>query len=686
MDIKLNFDRSTLRFPGAVLLATLLATLLASCGGGGGSGGTTSASTPAPTPTPVPTPTTPIPVPTPCSAMWIYADTSIEAGKTAGATALGCSGTLADVTWTQVSGPAITLLASRSPTVSFEPGATGTVRLRADVHLANGSAASATADIAVTAAPAGSYVTLRADHSVRPGSDTSVRAWPTLVGAETVRSIVWSQLSGPAVTMDTTDNQLLMFKAPVTSVDTALKFRAVMTTSSGHQDQDDVMVGVESQAAKPNYYVFDTTERVHPYRSAGVYTDVLERCVYAINLYYQNSASNNFCSAGTLPLLQTEAGPGAIPSVAQIMGRVLVSHDFLGANFEQFLLNQDTQGDFRRLLAGVTSIVIGSHVRPSYYTSATGAIYLDANNLWLSPDQRDVVTEVPDYRLAYADGLNFSDFGRMVKNNAYARRSFPSTQRLVRASDELVLDLGSLLYHELSHASDFFPTTQRTLNPAQSIYDNVVGRISARTLASDALATQYPLMSLEMKGLGQVLFEGATATAVQKAYTAADVGRFFASDRASDDYAYSIYQDSNSREDLAMLFEEFMMSYRHGVQYDRAFTNLYTDGMTSGQVLVGWGERGRIAEAAVKPRIKLVIARIAPWIDPAVVDSLPTPILMKVGASWDANLVLGNTASSTSPRLLSLIGTDAGAAAPRSLRDDLKPRQRAAVKVGAAAQ
>ena len=648
LDTILNFAHPTLRLPGVLLFTTLLA----SCGGGSGD------AAPAPRP-----------VFASCSVR-IDADAGIEAGKSAGATALACSGALADVSWTQVSGPAVTLLAARSPTVSLEPGAAGTVRLRADVHLADGSAASATADIVVSAAPVGSYVTLRGDHSVRPETNTSVRAWPVLVAGETVRDIVWTQVSGPAVTMDTRNNKLLMFKAPTTAFDTVLKFRAVMTTSSGRQDQDEVMVGVEAQPAKPDYYLFDATERVHPYRSAGVYTGVLARCAYAIDLYYQNAVNNNFCSVGTLPLLQAEAGPGAIPSVAQIMGRVLVSHDFLGGNFEQFLLTQDAQGDFRRLLAGVTTIVLGAHVRPSYYTAGTGAIYLDANNLWRTPEQRDVVTEVPDYRLAFADGLNYSAFGRLVKNNDYARRSFPSTQRLSRSTDDLVLELGRLLYHELSHASDFFPPTQRMLDPAQSMYDNVVGRIGARALASDALATQYPLQSSEMKGLGQVLFEGAAATDVQKAYTALDVGGFFGRDRASDDYAYSIQAGSNSREDLAMLFEEFMMSYRHGVQYDIAFTNVFADGMTSAQAIVGWGQRGRIAEAAIKPRIKLVLARIAPWIDPAAVDSLPAPMLMKVGASWEANLVLGAGAALAQPSSLR-----AGlASAPRPGRDDLKLR------------
>ncbi|WLI90103.1 hypothetical protein Q4S45_02980 [Massilia sp. R2A-15] len=634
-----------------------LGALLASCGGGGGSS--------SPAPVPVQTPA--------CSSVRIDADATIAAGKTGGATALACSGTLADVTWTQESGPAVTLLASRSATVSFEPGVAGTIRLRADMHLADGTAASATTDVVVTAPVAGSSLTVRADHSVRPQMDTSVRAWPTLASGETVSSIVWTQTAGPAVTMDTTNPRVLMFKSPATSTDTVLKFRAVLTTSSGRQDADDVMVGVETQAAKPNGYMFDATERVHPYRSTGVYTSVLTRCVYDISLFYVDSSHTNFCSAATLPLLQTEAGPGAVPSVAQIMGRVLVSHDFLGANFEQFLLTQDPYGDFRRLFAGVSAIVLGSHVRPSYYTSATGAIYLDANNFWLTPEQRDVVTEVPDYRLAYADALNYSSFGRLVKNNDYARRSFPSTLRVTRDTPDLIVDLGRLLYHELSHASDFYPTTDRSLTPALSIYANAVPRIAAKSLPSDALAAQYPLRSAEMKALGQVLFQGATPTDAQKAYTAAQVGSFFGPDVASDDYAYSIYKDNNSREDLAMLFEEFMMSYRHGIQYDIAFTNVFKDNMTFDDVIVAWGERGRIAEPSIKPRIKLVVDRIAPWIGAAAVDTLPAPIMMRVGQSWTANLAISPAGNAVQPSSLRMGVTGS---APRAVRDDLQGARR----------
>jgi hypothetical protein len=322
------------------------ACLLAACGGGGGGGGS------------VDSPPTPAPVdPGPCLVR-IVADTTVEARKTAGATVPACSGAMADIHWVQESGGGVELQAGRSATVAFEPAAPGTVRLRADVTLADGRSASAKADIAVTAAPSGSFVTVRADHAVRADTATSLRAWPVLANGDTVSSINWTQTAGPAVTLNTDTPGLLVFTSPKVTADTVLKFKAVMTTSRGRQDGDEATVAVEVQAAKPNGYLFSATERVHPYRSAGLYSANLARCSYDIGIYYLSSSNNNLCTVSTLPLLQAEAGTGAMPTVAQVMGRVLVSHDFLGANFEDFLTTQDVNGDFRRLLAGVTTIVI----------------------------------------------------------------------------------------------------------------------------------------------------------------------------------------------------------------------------------------------------------------------------------------------------------------------------------------
>lgn len=611
--------------------ASSLALLLAACGGDGAYN---------------PPGTTPTPTPTTCTTgIQIVADTTIAAGKTAGAAALSCAGPLRSIVWTQVSGPTVELPAAHTPTVAVETSATGVIRLRADAVTEDGSAATATTDITVTAAPSGSYLTLRVDHSLRPGTDTSIRAWPVLAGSETLTSITWAQTAGPTVTRNTEDQRVLMFEAPASSTDVALRFRATMTTSSGKVDTDDVIVSVDRQAATPNGYIFERTARVHPYKSASAYASVLAQCSYDVGLYFVSDSNQNLCTVNTLPLLHAEAGVTGVPTVSQIMGRVLVSHDFLGKNFESFLTNQDPSGDLKRLLGGVTTIVLGSHVRPSFYTAGTGAIYLDANQLWLTPAQRDVVTEVPDYRSSFDDALNFTGVGRLVKNNDYAQLYYSPTARATRTEAELVYQLGRLMYHELGHAGDFFPPAERSLTGSLSIWRNVVDRISVRSLPSDSLANSYPLMSAEMKGLGQVMYQGATATATQKAYTAAQVGAFFAGDVANDDYAYSKTPDANSREDLAMLFEEFMMAYRHGVQADVAYTNKYTEGMSSSDLIVAWGQRGRIGSASIKPRVKLVLARIAPWISPTAVDALPAPIQMTPGTTWEASLVQGGAAS-----------------------------------------
>ena len=633
-----------------VAVAASLAVLLSGCGGGGG--GSSGATAP----------------PTACGIK-IVADTSVAAGKTAGAAALSCGAPLTSITWSRVSGPTVSLLAANTPTVAVETSTTGTISLKADAVLADGSSASATTDIVVNPAPSGSYVTVRADHSLRPGTDTSVRAWPVLAGNDSLSNIVWTQIAGPTVTMDTSDERVMMFTAPASGTDVALKFRATMTTSFGKVDSDDVIVSLDHQVVATDSR-FPLAARVHPYRLAGAYAGVLARCSYDASLYYTDWYKQNLCSVDTLPLLAHEAGIGNVPTVAQIMGRVLVSHDFLGANFEAFLTNQDVNGDFRRLLAGVTSIVIGSHVRPSFYTPATGAIYLDAGQLWLTPEQRDVVTEVPDYRLAFDDALNFTGVGRMVKNNDYVQQSYLPTARVSRPAAELIFQLGRLMYHELGHAGDFFPVGERNLDGSMSILGNVVGRLIGHTLPSDVLATAYPLTSNEMKGLGQVMYIGATPTALQKSYTAAQVGAFFASDVATDDYAYAIHEGNNSREDLAMLMEEFWMAYRHNVQYDVAYTNKYVDGMTSADLIVAWGQRGRVGHPSIKPRVKLVLAQVAPWINPSVVDALPAPIQMTPGTNWDQALVQLGAAPMTGPSPSPLLNVTSATAMSRA-RDDV---------------
>jgi hypothetical protein len=576
-----------------------------------------------------------------CSAgmrMFTQASNGTEVGEMAGAVAGGCGTPLRTVQWTQTAGAAVTLLSDKTGAISFAVPTAGIYRFQVDAVDNSGTAVASSVDVSVAAATSSTRVAVRNDQAVRQNGNVSLRAWPTIEAGDSVVSVTWKQTVGPAVTIDTSDPLRALFTAPVVSTDTVLEFEATLRTLAGRVATDTAMVLVENQAQAPNdnNYVFAGAHvsRVYAYKPAGPYAQVLQRCVYDTQLLWQG-ASRNACPLSTLPFLTRDTGD-AEPTVAQIMDRVLVSHDWMGQVFEQFIGRAD-MADVRRLLNGVTAIVIGAHVRPSFYFGLTGAIYLDADNFWLTPEQRDVIDETPDFRADFDRDLGYSGLWRYVLNGNNIFVFFPPTARTTRTLDYLVFESAWLLYHELGHAGDFLPPAVRSaLNTAGTAWDNIGPRYSASQLPSDVLAQTLPLTSTIMRGLAQVKFFGATADATQRSYTPQQVGDFFRVDRASDEYNYS-----TTREDIAMLFEEFMMYHRHGIRRDIAITDKITPTTTSSTLIVRWGQRGRSAVAGVEPRVKVAVQNIAAtWIDPGQVDLLPAPLDMRAGESWAANLSL----------------------------------------------
>jgi hypothetical protein len=274
---------------------------------------------------------------------------------------------------------------------------------------------------------------------------------------------------------------------------------------------------------------------------------------------------------------------------------------------------------------------------------AAGAIYLDAENFWLTPEERDVINEAPDYRASFGAALGFAMPWRYVVGNTGARVSFPPSSRISRDVSYLTYILGPLMYHELAHANDFSPpSTRGSFVPTEVLLDSALPRLQNRQLPSDAVTDTFPLQSAEMRSLSQVSFQGVTATEAQKALTPTEVAAYFSSDRASDQYAYS-----TTREDIAMLFEEFMMSYRQGVRRDVAVTGPITSTTTGSNLIVAWGQRGRIADPGVAPRAKLAIEKLAPWVNSSALNGLPAPLQMRAGSSWTSNLVLPEPKRST---------------------------------------
>jgi hypothetical protein len=190
------------------------------------------------------------------------------------------------------------------------------------------------------------------------------------------------------------------------------------------------------------------------------------------------------------------------------------------------------------------------------------------------------------------------------------------------------------MYHELTHANDFFPSTEWFIHQSDS---RILDAGTSTNFESDALSIAYPLISDEMRALANVSFRGETPSSVQTNFGPADIEQFFTSDQANDYYAYS-----SEREDYAMLFEEMMMQMRYGVIRDVAITNQpQGDVVYANDYIVTWGQRGRVGDAKVKQRVAYVAARVLPELDvSAQIDALPAPTLMHAGQDWIENLVI----------------------------------------------
>ena len=528
---------------------------------------------------------------------------------------------ITDIKWTQTSGPVTVFLANTSKVIAFTPSIAGEYQFEVSF---NNNGESQQLSHFLTVLDEVSVINARLDHAVLEQNNVSLRA--EISADIAIDSISWEQLSEEKVTF--IENGLSVnFEAPSVDKDTLLTFE-VKGTANGILVSDTVTILVEdSDLIKNNAYFKDRKASTFPYDNTGPYAQDIVNCVYSNQL-------TSSCPLEKLPLI---AHQSLTPTVEDIMSRVVVSHQWMGDRFRDFLLHNDNNNDFKNLLRATTAIVISYDVRPSFYWAATGAIYLDPKNFWLSPDERDTINESADYRASFGRELQFTMPWRYIKDNDYATDYPSETIRITRNENDGLYRLASLLYHELAHANDFFPKTEWFIHDQSS---RVLDAALSTNFESDNLAIAYPLFGDEIYALAQVSFSGETATSFQKSYLPSDIKDFFKIEVANDYYNYS-----SPREDYAMLFEELMMQTRYQVLRDTAVTNLPSGENTSiRDYIVAWGQRGRIGETKIKDRVEFVTKRILPEFESAmIIANLPLPIAMIEGDDWLDNLSISPT-------------------------------------------
>jgi len=533
---------------------------------------------------------------------------------------------ITDIVWTQTAGESVNFLAFTSKVIAFTPTNEGTYSFNVSFSLEDGTRRILEHTIDVSSEQ--SQISARLGHAVLEGNKVSLRA--SITESLSASTLVWQQISGPEVNLSTTNTNgeyAVFFDAPEVTNDTLLEFSV---SADNHTDtigiliEDADFINVDSK----NTAYTNRLARVFPFVESSPYADVLVDCVYSNNI-----AFNKTCTFNTLPLIAHDT---TTPTINDIMNRVVVSHHWMGKRFREFLENFDPNNDFKNLLRANTAIVISYDIRPSYYWVVSGAIHLDPNYFWLTPDERDTINQAPDYRASFGSELNFAMPWRYVKNNNYTTRYFSENIRVTREPEDVLYSLTSLMYHELAHANDFFPATSwTTLNKNEAIL-SAAQRIADDTgFKSDQLQNTLPLLGDEMYALAQVRFHGTSPSNTQKSYQPSDVSNFFRNESAPQFYNYS-----SIREDYAMLFDGFMMKTRFDISRDVAITNLPKNPDES--YIVNWGQRGRIGDENIKPRVLFAVSNILPEVNniEMLVNTLPTPIMMNIGESWQDNLVL----------------------------------------------
>lgn len=547
---------------------------------------------------------------------------SLISGKNAELILLKPGESISTINWQQTAGETVEILSEKTKVISFTIPAAGDYSFEVS-YVSDGK--NEVDKITFTAESGSPKLVARLGHSVVEDAGVSLRAF-TSNDIDT-DSISWQHLSGPEISFDpnNTNKNIAIFNSPKVLEDSIIEIEVSAEDNNGTTHTDVVSILVENRPDIPANAYFDDDDpgsalaNVYVYNPDSPYKDVLVNCVYSNQL-------SSSCELGDMPILADENN-GETPSIEQIMDRVVVSHDWMAQNFKAYLEAFDSNNDFKNLLRATTAIVLSYDIRPSFYWAATGAIYLDPNNLWLTAVERDTINEAPDYRSDFGSELQFIIHYRYVKDNNYVSNSFPVAQRSDRVLADIKYDLADLLYHELAHANDYFPPAEwGTYSGSSRFLDAALYKEEI----SDDLIVLFPLLSQEMKDLAAVRFLGEDANAIQKNYQPDDVSVFY-----KDDVSNGFYNYTNEKEDLGILFESLMMSLRYGVQRDTA---VMSD--RDGGYIVSWGQRGRVAAPGVSERASYVTSRLLPEFDLTLIDTLPQPIQMTKGLDWWDNLAI----------------------------------------------
>ncbi|CCN68599.1 hypothetical protein [Vibrio nigripulchritudo] len=363
--------------------------------------------------------------------------------------------------------------------------------------------------------------------------------------------------------------------------------------------------------ASPNIKGDPSLDKISSYQSSTLSNDMLE----CVKLYKKRES----CSLDKIRPIGVEK-LGDI-SLSDIQSRLVVSHSWMADSFINALKNINDQ-DFLNLFKPLNAIVLSYDVRPSFYHTYTASIYIDPRYLWRNKAEWDSIYSQDDFRSGFSSDFTYDSANRFIypgsKQYVTYSNTFNSMNNAWRESHHIAPGLFRLLSHELAHANDYLPPAY-----LPQVGDNGTILSAMRDNGNKIhaeLQSAHPLTSSLLLEAAEIAFHGKSITDRVRNSTGQIAGSEFKPDGAADFYGYS-----TNREDVATLFESYMMYKKYGAISDVAFISIpKTKEYTCNDWKVLWGERHRLADDNVRIKTIFVAQRLLGKSESEIVANMPS--------------------------------------------------------------
>ena len=325
------------------------------------------------------------------------------------------------------------------------------------------------------------------------------------------------------------------------------------------------------------------------------------------------------CSLAKLDFLHQLSAP---PSYDDIFDRLIVTEFWMAENFKTLL--KLLPKDIRQLFASVTAVIIHPKVPMGFFFPATGAMYLSPEYLWLTTEQKEKIDawKKADNYCHHASLFNFNFLTRYVNNGTVifydmndimqqAWQAPDSNDTNPRGPENAKLSVASLLYHELAHARDYFPEDVLISRGHFALPDYL--RDANGGAVTSALYTAYPLLDYTgiLSKLSETLYKRQPIDSQLINLPLSYITTAFEQDFSTDVYSFS-----NKTEDMALLFEEFMMKYHFNLDREIAFVQqLQPESTTCSNLFFQFKAVNRHLDDAILERVSLVSRLMLPEYD-----------------------------------------------------------------------